>query len=122
MPASCSISAFYENKCVFVTGATGFIGRFLVYRLLKTTHVSKIYILLRDKKGQSFAARHSKYLQEEIFKYLEDKSVLDKVVPLRGDITKPSLDMHSQDVQVLKKEVQVVFHAAASIKLTQSFE
>ena len=45
------IGKFYENKTVFVTGATGFMGKVLVEKLLRSTKVKKIYLLIRTKEG-----------------------------------------------------------------------
>jgi len=42
---------FYNEKTVFITGATGFMGKVLVEKLLRSTNVAKLYILMRPKKG-----------------------------------------------------------------------
>ena len=49
-----SIADFYKNKSLFITGATGFIGKALVEKLLRSCYdLNKIYLLVRSKKGQS---------------------------------------------------------------------
>lgn len=49
-----SIPEFYKNKNVFVTGATGFIGKLLVEKLLRScSGVKKIYVLIRPRHGKS---------------------------------------------------------------------
>ena len=45
-----TISKFYEDKTVFITGATGFMGKVLVEKLLRSTKVRKIYLLIRHKE------------------------------------------------------------------------
>ena len=45
------VSKFYENKTVFITGATGFMGKVLVEKLLRSTKVGKIYLLIRPKES-----------------------------------------------------------------------
>ena len=45
------VSKFYENKTVFITGATGFMGKVLVEKLLRSTKVRKIYLLIRSKES-----------------------------------------------------------------------
>lgn len=48
-----SISDFYVGKTVFITGGTGFMGKVLLEKLLRAcSGVSKIYLLIRSKKGQ----------------------------------------------------------------------
>lgn len=52
------IVEFYKDKCVFVTGATGFLGKILVEKLLRACNeIQTIYILIRDKKGKDIHTR-----------------------------------------------------------------
>ena len=49
---SSQVVRFYERRCVLVTGGTGFMGRVLIEKLLRSCHdISKIYLLLRTKAG-----------------------------------------------------------------------
>jgi fatty acyl-CoA reductase len=51
---SSEIIEFYKNKSIFVTGATGFLGKALIEKLLRSCyHLDKIYILVRHKKGKT---------------------------------------------------------------------
>ena len=46
------IADYYKNKSVFITGATGFIGKVLIEKLLRSCYdLKKIYLLVRGKKG-----------------------------------------------------------------------
>lgn len=46
------ISEWYAGRSVLVTGATGFMGKVLVEKLLRSCpKLRKIYILIRTKKG-----------------------------------------------------------------------
>ena len=38
----------YDKRIVFLTGASGFLGTVLVYRLVLTARVEHIYVLSRD--------------------------------------------------------------------------
>jgi fatty acyl-CoA reductase len=51
------ILEFYEKKSVFVTGGTGFIGKVLIEKLLRSTNVATIYVLIRAKKGKNVSTR-----------------------------------------------------------------
>jgi fatty acyl-CoA reductase len=43
---------YYKNKGIFITGATGFLGKVLIEKLLRSCYdLKKIYILVRPKKG-----------------------------------------------------------------------
>jgi FlaA1/EpsC-like NDP-sugar epimerase len=52
------IAAYFKDKCVFVTGATGFLGKVLIEKLLYSCGSLKcIYVLVREKKGKSPSER-----------------------------------------------------------------
>jgi FlaA1/EpsC-like NDP-sugar epimerase len=63
-----SIPEFYANQEIFVTGATGFLGKVLVEKLLRSCgDLQKIYILLRPKKGKSIDERLKELIGNLIF-------------------------------------------------------
>jgi len=48
------IIEFYRGKSIFITGATGFLGKALIEKLLRSCyHLNKIYVLVRGKKGKT---------------------------------------------------------------------
>lgn len=55
--AASKIQKFYSGCNVFITGATGFMGKVLIEKLLRSTDVATIYILVRAKKGKSIHVR-----------------------------------------------------------------
>lgn len=55
-----SIPEFYAGKNVLITGATGFMGKVLVEKLLRSCpEVKALYLLVRPKAGQSMQQRVS---------------------------------------------------------------
>lgn len=53
-----SIRDYYAHKNVFITGATGFVGKLLVEKLLfSCDQIGKIYCLIREKNGHSAQER-----------------------------------------------------------------
>lgn len=66
-----AIQEYYSDSTIFVTGGTGFLGRLLIEKLLRTCHsLSKIYILMRAKKGKSLEERFKTYFEDIVSKKL----------------------------------------------------
>ncbi|RLP52548.1 MAG: SDR family oxidoreductase [Ketobacter sp.] len=84
----------------FITGATGFIGRYLVENLLKRE--GTIYVLCREAS------------LEKVKKLREKVADLDaRVVPITGDLTSPNLGISDEDVSRLRGQIEHFFHLAA---------
>lgn len=63
MAPSASVAEYYAGKSIFITGATGFMGKVLVEKLLKSCPgLNKLYLLMRPKKGQSSKERLDDFL------------------------------------------------------------
>lgn len=53
-----SIPKYYEGKNILLTGATGFMGKVLLEKLLRSCpKVKAVYVLIRPKAGQTAEAR-----------------------------------------------------------------
>lgn len=58
MAPSIGVAEFYAGKTIFITGATGFMGKVLIEKLLRCCpELNKIYLLMRPKRGQSTKER-----------------------------------------------------------------
>ena len=95
----------------FVTGATGFIGRFLVANLLKRGE--PVYVLVR--KG---SARKLNALREDHWGGATEA----QVIPVLGDLAKPNLGVEAADLRRLRGKVKHFFHVAAVYDLTATAE
>src|SRR5690606_23033540 len=85
----------------FVTGATGFIGRFLVARLLDRPE-ARVFALIRP--GSKYKLKAMRYR-------LGVSS--DRLIAIQGDLTRKLLGVSKRDRDDLKGQVQHFFHLAA---------
>ena len=87
----------------FVTGATGFVGKFLVSNLLKRD--GTIYVLVRKQSV--------KKLDATIAWWGLDAKTQKRIVAVVGDLGKPKLGLTPADITKLKGKVKHLFHLAA---------
>ncbi|MBL7156732.1 MAG: SDR family oxidoreductase [Candidatus Omnitrophica bacterium] len=99
-----------ENKnTIFLTGATGLIGSYLVKIFLQKGH--KVYVLSRSKNGKKARDRVIGVLNFWGNKNISGK--LDNLIILEGDITKKNLSFNKKSRDLLKNEIDEIFHSAA---------
>ncbi|CAH1107531.1 unnamed protein product [Psylliodes chrysocephalus] len=122
---SSSVSDFYNGKTLFITGCTGFMGKVLLEKLLRSCPgVAKIYLLIRPKKGQEAQERLQQLICSPLFDTIRKERPLDlhKLLPIDGDITQPELSISPNDRAVLERSVNIVFHSAATVKFDEKLK
>ena len=95
---------------VLLTGATGFVGMELLARYLERTN-RRVYALVRGADDQEVAARVKHTL---LSLFGEDHPYAERVVGVRGDITRPGLGLRGKR-DGLAERVSEIVHGAASV-------
>ncbi|KAF5273009.1 hypothetical protein FQR65_LT17250 [Abscondita terminalis] len=116
------IREFFKNSGVFVTGGTGFLGKLIVERLLRTCpELDRIYFLIREKKGKSIDKRLEETLDNPVFGNLkrENPKFAEKIELVRGDCVEPDLGLCDEDKKKLLDNVSCVFHCAATVRFDE---
>ncbi|HUB72916.1 MAG TPA: SDR family oxidoreductase [Solirubrobacteraceae bacterium] len=95
----------------FVTGATGFIGRRLVERLLANRQ-GTIYVLVREKS----AGKLEELLER--WTMVAGSSARERVQAVSGDLRRPLLGVENEQVGELRGKIDHFFHLAAVYDMT----
>ena len=94
----------------FVTGATGFIGKRLVKKLL-ARRGSTVYFLIRPGS------------EDKVAGLLEHWGVSkQRAIPVSGDLTEKKLGVASEAIKALKDQIDAVYHLAAVYDLSADEE
>ncbi|MCC6534538.1 MAG: SDR family oxidoreductase [Burkholderiales bacterium] len=94
----------------FVTGATGFIGKRLVQRLLERRG-SVVYFLLREQESASLDLLYRRWGASR-----------SRVIPVVGDLTAPMLGVCAMQLEAIRGKIAHLFHLAAVYDLRANEE
>jgi thioester reductase-like protein len=110
-PASSSFAFTSTPDNVFLTGATGFLGAFIIYELLKQTNAD-IYCLVR---AANVHAGKSK-LKSNLEKYgIWEDNFEPRIIPILGDLSQPFLGISEEAFEMLAANMDAVYHSAATL-------
>lgn len=120
------IKSFYKNKNVFVTGATGYLGKVLIEKLLRDcADMGKMFIMLRASSENDAKTKFDKFKKSAIFDIIkkENPSAMEKIHLIVGDmLSANNLKLSDEDITLLTKEVHVIFHCAASVRFDETLK
>ncbi|XP_054002362.1 fatty acyl-CoA reductase wat-like [Hylaeus anthracinus] len=117
------IAEFFAGTNVLVTGGTGFLGKLLVEKLLRSCpDIAVLYTIVRPKKGKSSEERFKENFAENVYDKLksEQPNFLDKVVMLEGDAAQEDFGLSKESKEILMN-TNIIFHAAATVRFDEKF-
>lgn len=127
MPVPCDIQRlpmvreFYADKEIFITGGTGYLGKVLIEKLLRSCpDLKRIFLLIRPKKGHSVETRLKLFTEDQVFDLVRSQNpkALQKLACVAGDVRQLGLGIDPVDFERIR-QCQVVIHGAATVRFDE---
>ncbi|ESQ44412.1 hypothetical protein EUTSA_v10005887mg [Eutrema salsugineum] len=115
------IVRFLTGKSYLVTGATGFLAKVLIEKLLRASpEIGKIFVLMKSKDQESANKRlYDEIISSDLFKVLKqmhgtsyEAFMKSKLVPVIGDIREDNLGTESEIADKINEEIDVIISCA----------
>lgn len=104
-----------------ITGATGFLGKVTLVRLLKQDEFLRIYVLVR-KDAKNSACERVEKLVDDIAPPELRKLWADRIYPIEGDLLLPNLGISALQREELCRSLQQILHIGASTNFGDPIE
>ena len=102
-----------EPKNIFLTGATGFLGGFLLYELLQQTQAN-IYCLVRAENPEQAKQK----IQNQLESYLLwNRDLNARIIPIIGDLSQTFLGLSKEKFQAIANKIDTIYHNGALVHL-----
>lgn len=110
-------SARIPEKVILLTGATGFVGRFLLAQLLRGTDAT-IYCMVRARSNQEAQFRvRTTLISWDLWR----DEFEGRVVPVRGDLRAEKLGIDHISYRTFARDVDAIYHCATSMNHLETY-
>lgn len=106
-----------DPEAVLLTGATGFLGAYLLHETLAQTNAT-VYCLVRAKDTASAQQRIQKNLDHFS---LWQPALAHRIVPVPGNLSKPQLGLSTDQFQYLADTVDIIYHNGAMVNFMHPY-
>jgi amino acid adenylation domain-containing protein/thioester reductase-like protein len=102
---------------IFLTGATGFLGSFLLFELLQQTRAD-IYCLIRaDSLAEAQARIQTSLRRGSLWK----DSFSSRIKLVLGDLTQPYMGIESEQFARLAEKIDIIYHCGAWVNIVYPY-
>jgi amino acid adenylation domain-containing protein/thioester reductase-like protein len=106
-----------QPRHIFLTGATGFIGAFLLTELLQDPQTT-VYCLVRADNLETASQRLRSSLENyEIWQ----EAFGSRIIPVLGDLSEPLLGLSEQQFTEVADRIDAIYHSGAYVNLTYPY-
>ncbi|MGW4347588.1 amino acid adenylation domain-containing protein [Streptomyces sp. NPDC004690] len=107
----------FDPRAVLLTGATGYLGAFMLQSLLRRTRAD-VYCLVRAADETAALGR----LRETMQRYLIwDESYAARIRPLPGDLGRPRVGLSEEKWTELAGTLDAVYHSGATVNFVYPY-
>lgn len=101
---------------IFLTGATGFVGTYLLLSILQNTLAENIFCLVRANSIEEGKQKLKNSLVETGEFGLQNNYGFEKrVIPIIGDLSKPYFGLSVSEFSNLAEKIQIIYHSGARV-------
>ncbi|KAK4776159.1 hypothetical protein SAY87_024120 [Trapa incisa] len=131
MDGGVGIIRFLRGKRLFITGATGFLAKVLVEKILRIVpDVGKIFLLIKAKDEDAARGRlTNEIMNSELFDCLRqtygasyERFLLSKLVPVPGDVCEQKLGLGQDLTDCITDEVDIIINSAANTTFDERYD
>ncbi|CAI5517001.1 unnamed protein product [Closterium sp. Naga37s-1] len=124
------IVEFLRGKHILVTGATGFLAKALVEKILREQpDVGRLYLFIQPRADQPAQQRLEQLVESPIFGHLRSKHgsayeqfMAAKLGAVEGDISREGLGLSPSVLEEIRSKVQVVINSAATTTFDERYD
>jgi thioester reductase domain len=123
---SLSVKNNLTHNKILLTGASGYLGRFLCLKLLEelSTSEGELICIVRGKDEKTARQRlYDSFRSSDENLYMHFKSLADKFLTvLIGDISEPKLGLNDEEWDILARDIDTIYHIGALVNHVLSYD
>ena len=116
-PAGIPFEYVAQPARIFLTGATGFLGAFLLYELLQQTDADICCLVRTSNTAEGF-----KKIQANLESYsLWNECFSSRIISVVGDLSEPLFGLGDQEFQLFAGTIDVIYHNGALVNFVEPY-